>query len=533
MIMKEPVKYKVGIYCRLSKDDGSCDESLSVRNQKELLQNYAINQDWFIYDVYIDDGYTGTNFNRPGFQRMISDIEHDYVNLVLVKDLSRLGRNYILCGQYTEIYFPEKGVRFVAIHDGIDSKNTDQTIMPFKHVLNDMYCRDISLKMRSVLKQKISKGEYIGKHAPTGYMKNPKNKRQLVVDEATAPIVRRIFDLSLSGLGSHAIATILNKEHILTPEDHARFQKNKDADFISEKQWLAGSVRRILKNEIYTGKLMQGKTRKISYKSKKIIYLPREEFSVIENAHDPIISKDLFNKVQEILSGRKFLCEPINSISPIFSGLFYCGDCGHEMRMANNTSKGVYFICKRSSERGAQACSSHYISYKALAELVLEDLNRSITIFRTDEKQAIEKLKSAKQAKNQGYLENIKKEIKKSAERRSELELLMRCMYEDNLAGKLSDALLSVFIKNYTHEQQELDANLKVLHQQQSDYEQQHQDIQSFVDLISNYMQLNTLNRQLLEQLIERIEIYETGINGKREKIIKIIYKFIGVLSNC
>lgn len=272
--MREQQNYTAGIYCRLSSEDSAEHESMSIGNQKAMLSDYVKRQGWEVGDIYIDDGYSGTNFERPDFKRMIGDIENGKINMVVVKDLSRLGRNYIMCGQYTEIYFPEKGVRFIAVNDNVDTINNmgSMDITPFKHILNDMYAKGISTKIKSSLHMKAMRGEYLGALDPYGYVRDPKDKHKLLVNEETAPIVKRIFEMCAGGMGSRSIATTLNNEGVLSPAEYNRFKNHdpeKDGAFVRKRYWCQTYIRTMLQNEMFIGSMVQGRQYTPSYRTKK------------------------------------------------------------------------------------------------------------------------------------------------------------------------------------------------------------------------------------------------------------------------
>lgn len=297
--------YIAGLYLRLSKDDGA-GESSSISTQRNILLSYAKDNNFRIYDEYVDDGWSGTNFERPEFKRMIKDIESGHINLVLTKDLSRLGRDYITAGQYTEIYFPSKGVRYIAINDGYDSDSQYTDIVPFKNVLNEMYARDTSRKIRSAFISKMEQGSYIGNFAPYGYKKDESNKNHLVIDEEAAPIVSKIFKMAANGVRLVEIASYLNDNDILSPIMYrCRNNNHLNPDRHSQrKQWTASTVSKLLYNRVYLGEIAQRKTTKISFKSDMIIRNPKDDWIVVPNMHDPIIDQETFNLVQRIRRNR-------------------------------------------------------------------------------------------------------------------------------------------------------------------------------------------------------------------------------------
>ena len=339
--------YNVGLYIRLSReDDDKTYESESITNQKSLLLQYAKENNLRVYDIYIDDGFSGTNFDRPGFKRLIKDIENKKINMVITKDMSRLGRDYIGTGELVEKFFPEHNVRYIAVTDNIDTylDSTNNDIAPFKAIMNDFYAKDISKKIKSSLRAKMKDGKYVGGRAPFGYTKDKDNKNQLIVDSEQAIIVRRIFDMALDGLSYYKIADILTSEGIKTPASYYNFEwcGNYNPTF---NKWNAKTIYDILNNRIYTGDLVQGRRCKVNYKVKKIVKNSPDNYIVVENTHEAIIDKELFNEVGKRLPknvGRKEKKE-----NNLLDGLLYCGDCGHRISVQARRKRDnrVYTLC--------------------------------------------------------------------------------------------------------------------------------------------------------------------------------------------
>ena len=384
--MKEQIIFYVAMYLRLSRDDNakaeengiSKTESNSIGSQRELIRSFINEQeDMELYDIYVDDGFSGSNFDRPEFKRMMSDIEAGRVNCVIVKDLSRFGRDYIEAGRYLEKIFPALGVRFIAITDHYDSISADtgerQIVLPVKNFINDSYCRDISTKVKSQLAVKRKSGECLSPFAVYGYRKSLEDKNKLLVDDYAAEIVRRIFRWKIEGMAVAAIAKKLNELHILSPKEYKKSMGiNYRGGFTSGSGslWSSSSVKRILTNEVYLGHLLQGKTEKINYKIKKSIEKPKEEWVRVENTHEPIISDSDFEAVQNLLQTDGRVSPESKEISP-FMGLLFCGDCGEQMvrrRIRYKESDKVYYIC--STKNRGEGCSRHSMEENALKELV-------------------------------------------------------------------------------------------------------------------------------------------------------------------
>ena len=537
--MREQQNYRAAIYCRLSSEDGADHESMSIGNQRALLTEYVEKQGWEVVDTYIDDGFSGTNFDRPGFQRMIADIEKGRINLVITKDLSRLGRNYIMCGQYTEIYFPERHVRYIALNDGVDTLNqtSSMDITPFKHILNDMYAKDISTKIKSTLHTKARRGEYLGALDPYGYLRHPDDKHKLIINEETAPIVRRIFEMSAAGMGSRSICTVLNDEGILSPAEYTRFRKHdptKDGEFVRKRFWCQTYLRSILKNEMYVGCMVQGRQYTPSYRSNKREPVPKEDWIVVPDMHEPIVTRELFDEAQKKMQARKKVIKPLDE-PRLFSGLFYCEACGTAMRQhTTGNGKYTYFICGKHHAIGKLACSSHYINYDIFYQVIQEDIRRNAKLFSEDSEQAAKKLMELKCADEQKQAAKMKRDLTSAKKRLADLDVKLKRAYEDNMNGKLPDHIFSMFIADYDAERAGLRSSISDMEKALEKVRDAKSDIDRFAALIKKYTSFEELDRFMLNELIDRITIYETPGMGRnrigKEKTITIYYKFVGAI---
>ncbi len=535
--MREQQNYRAAIYCRLSSEDGADHESMSIGNQRALLTEYVQKQGWEVVDTYIDDGFSGTNFDRPGFQRMIADIEKGRINLVITKDLSRLGRNYIMCGQYTEIYFPERHVRYIALNDGVDTLNqtSSMDITPFKHILNDMYAKDISTKIKSTLHTKARRGEYLGALDPYGYLRHPDDKHKLIINEETAPVVRRIFEMR-AGIGARSIASTLNNEGILSPKEYTRFRKHnpeRDGEFERRHFWTRTYVHFMLQNEIYVGSMVQGRQYTPSYRSKKREPIPKEDWVVVPDMHEPIISRELFDEAQKRLIARKKTIKAKDEPA-LFAGLFYCEACGTSMKLGVSQQKYFYYMCGRSQAIGTVACSSHYINRDTLYQVVQEDIQRNARLFSEDTEKAAQKLMELKCADQQKQTATMKRDLASAKKRLADLDMKLKRTYEDNMSGKLPDHIFTMFIADYDTERATLKANIAEIEKALEKVRDTKADIDRFADLIRKYTSFEKLDRFMLHELIDRITIYETPGMGRcrkgKEKRITIYYKFVGAI---
>ncbi|MGN0395957.1 MAG: recombinase family protein [Coprococcus sp.] len=397
--------FLAAMYLRLSRDDRDIGditdrkgtvklESNSIGNQRELIRTFIQEQkDIELYDVYVDDGFSGSNFDRPEFKRMISDIEEGRVNLVIVKDLSRFGRDYIETGRYIQKIFPALGVRFIAVTDHYDSFKADSgesgIILPVRNFINDSYCRDISAKVKSQFEVKRKNGDCIAPFAPYGYMKDKNNRNKLVVDCYAAEVVRKIFAWKIEGMANSAIAEKLNELCILSPKEYKKsVGTNYKGGFAGKEkaQWSSTTVKRILTNEIYIGHMVQGKTEKINYKLKKIIEKPQKEWIKVEDTHEPIISENSFEIVRNLLCADS-RTSPISETYSLFSGILFCGDCGEQMirRVSSYKNKQkLYYIC--STKNRGDGCTRHSITEEKLKELVFKTVTKYANLFMEEKK---------------------------------------------------------------------------------------------------------------------------------------------------
>lgn len=381
--MKTNKHYIAGLYCRLSKDDEQREESVSIGTQRSILTDYCLQHGYSIYKVYIDDGYSGLNFNRPGFKELLEDVERGAVNMVITKDLSRLGRDYIMTGYYSEIFFQTKGVRYIALADDVDSLKGTNEIAPFKNILNEMYARDVSKKVKNAKRQRAKQGLFIGSQAPYGYMKDSNNKNQLIVDPEAAEVVSQIFSLALDGLGSVAIASELEKQKIPTPavykyqhgdQRFARYSSIQNEDYYS---WRSATISQILTNRVYTGELISLKTETQNCKTKQRSVVPEDHRIVIPNAHDAIISAAMFDQVQLIRSQHR--CPAKYQRENIFRGKLFCECCGHPLTISKKRIKdrdAAVYVCMYHYYRPDMCPETHQVYYETLYSYVIQQIRQ-------------------------------------------------------------------------------------------------------------------------------------------------------------
>ncbi len=523
--MKEHKQYSVGIYCRLSKDDVGSGESSSIISQKAMLEKYVRDNEWSVFDYYVDDGYSGTNFNRPEFQRMIDDVEAEKINMVVVKDLSRLGRNYILAGQYTEIYFPDRAVRFIALNDGIDTINSDNDIAPFKNILNEMYAKDISKKVRSAVRIKKQRGEFLSNYAPYGYMKDPHNKNRLVIEESGAEVVRRMFEMCLSGMGSAKIAKILTSEGVLSPSNQ-RAKLCNAAQRQKQNRWNSESVNIILKNRLYIGDMVQGVYECTRFNRTPSKRKPPEEWYITPNMHEPIIELETWQHVQISIGSRKRVtkCEELQ----LFAGFLKCEDCGHALSYSN--SQGIpQYTCGYYRRYGREACSSHYIRKDTLEQVVLDDIRLYARLAREDESSFAEQLNALSGSKEDKRIQLLSAELKTYQARHIELNNIIKRLYEDSVAERISSSRFQKMFAEYEAEQANLEKQIENNQNELETIRQNKQDSSAWLNIIKDYADIQELDRIVLSELIDKITVGESIENyGEKRVNITIYYRFIG-----
>lgn len=503
--------YSVGLYIRLSREDeNKTDVSESITNQKSLLLQYVKENNLRVYDIYIDDGYSGTTFDRPGFNRLINDIENKLVNMVITKDMSRLGRDYIKTGYYLEKYFPEHNIRYIAITDNIDTylNNSNNDIAPFKAIMNDYYAKDISKKIKSSLRAKQKEGKWVGSRCPYGYDKDINNKNHLVINEEQAGIVRYIFDLSLNGLTCFKIANKLTLENIKTPAQYYNFNWKNNYNMNMGK-WHPKTIKDILTNRLYTGDLVQNRRSKVNYKIKKVVYNKECDYIVVPNTHEAIIDKELFDRVQSLIPknvGRNEKRE-----NHLLDGLLYCGECNHRISVSprRKIDNRCYTVCNYYRTYLKQkVCTMHSNNYDILEDKILE-LLKEYCLKYMDKKSILNRVINTNNDKqnNLKYIKNLEKEI-------SNINDNLDSIYIDRLNKNISKEQFNrVKIKLET----ELNIKLDKIKELKKDKTQNNNiDRENY---IREVLELNNISRDIIINLIDRIEIFE-------DKQINLILKF-------
>jgi len=521
------------LYCRLSQDDGREGQSNSISNQKEYLMKYAKDNHFKNPQFYVDDGYTGTNFDRPDFNRMSADIDSGKVKTVIVKDLSRFGRNYIEVGSYSEIIYPEAGVRFIAIMDNVDTGSQDSNeFAAFTNLFNEWYPKSTSKKVKEVKKAKALAGEHLGA-PPYGYLKNPQDATRWLVDSDAAKVVKRIFSMSMNGKGPSAISEILWQEKVLTP---SAYKKSKGIGIgrVSENpfNWESSAVADIMDNVAYIGCTESFKSTRIGFKSKKRIPTSNDMRAIIEDAHNPIITRSVWEKVQMLRSNKR---RPNKSgKTSIFSGLLYCADCGAKMYFAAKSSGGYdHFRCSRykCNSHGKQ-CTGHYIREDAIYQLVLRQLQHFLSYLQQFEKIFVKQQLDESVTGKRMETERKKRHVEQIEKRVSETDRMFVKTYEDNASGKLSDERFQKLSDGYEAEQKQLKQEAEMLITDINEADSTVQNLSKLISVTKRYTHITKLTAEILNDFIDRIEVHQTvKENGKHTQQVDIYYTAVGIIN--
>lgn len=538
--MQSKNKNQIGItalYCRLSRDDGTESESNSIGNQKKLLSQKAKEMGLTDTKYYVDDGYTGTNFNHPGFQQLIDDIEIGLVSAVMVKDLSRLGRDYVSVGNYTDSYFPKHNIRFIAVNDAIDSDEGESEIAPFKNILNEMYARDISKKIRSSHRLRGSMGEPLSQ-PPYGYMKSAENKKKWIIDPEAATVVKSIFKMCLDGKGNETIARELQENKVLIPMAYWRskgLNRGGKKTQTNPYKWCKTTIQKILSQQEYCGDIINFKTYSKSFKNKRRIENSKENWAVFKDVNEPIIDRETFETVQKFISKTKRRApKKENGERSIFNGLIYCGDCHSKMRYHTSTSNKEihYFTCSDNKVDYRGKCPGrHYVRAEALEEVVKLELRRLVEMLEIDESyfaQLLLRKNNEEREKDKKFLES---ELQKAIARSNTVSQLYEKLYEDNVIGKVSDEWFVELSHKYEKERMDLKAKIADTRHKIEELKNTNSEYGKFISAIRRFMQMDNLTSPLLRELIDHIDIFETEGTGKnRTQRIVIYYRFIGYI---
>ena len=542
--MRTDIRRIAFAYLRLSNEEAAEGESSSIKNQRMIIQDYCERNEILLVRVFIDDGWSGGNFDRPAFQEMIALLEQGKANIVITKDLSRLGRDMREASYYAEQYFPEHGIRYLTVADNFDTEQ-ENVMAPFQFAMNEVYLRDGSRKVKEVLKAKREKGLYCA-CAPYGYVKDPRNKNRLVPDEETAPIIRRIFEAAANGDSSRKIAMELNRDGIMPPLKYKVLYKgnfSEDGAARASDLWNYTTVKRILKNPVYLGHTLLGKSRKVSVKSKKKLNVPKDQWAVTENTHEPIITQEVFDLAQFNLGKGTFDFRQYDHVRrSIFSGIAFCAQCGHALCSCGTVYKGErekywYLSCNRHRLDITDSCVGVRIKYSDILEVVRQDLNSLISL-SPEEKEAVAR-EAMRRAGDDNLIKVKQLQLQKAKARLSTIYKVIPKLYTDNAEGKIDDSRLERMLSELQRESAGLEKTIDSLSVIDSVNETQ-ESYRAFFELANKYTYIKELDRDTLVTFVRRIEVgpkvlpdgtqKATHRNQPFQQSVRIFYKFIGEL---
>ena len=537
--MAKQTENKVGIYLRLSQEDLREGDSVSIDNQRMILTIFVKEKGWTLVDTYADDGWTGTDFNRPEVQRLLDDAKSGRINIIVVKDLSRFGRNYIQVGQYIDYIFPLNNIRFIALNDGVDTADRNSTaleMMPIINLFNEWHASSTSKKIKAVVEANAKAGKYGCKQAAYGYIKGDDEKHTPIINPETAPVVLSIFKMRVQGISPRHIADKLNEDGILNPTDYHYSRIGKEPTIAMRHLWSGATVKNILQNRIYLGQLAQLRRTTVSHKNHKVVYKDESDWVIVENNHEPIITQELWDRVREVenlvSNGKPMKTGYVNPLC----GLMFCADCGFKMQVAT-TWRGIKktpdavpyrsYNCTSYRLFGKNACDSHYITERCIEKLIVDNIRLMARLVIDDEEAARKRFLAIK---NQGDAEktaNSRKNLAANQKRISELQGLIQSVYEDKYLSKITETSCGVLLGKYETE-------LKALQEEQAkltamlDTEKQNaEDVDKFIERVKKYADVQKLTREMCLELIEYITIDKHPSDRKAERVIHIYYKFL------
>ncbi|MDL2289538.1 recombinase family protein [Clostridia bacterium OttesenSCG-928-F22] len=529
--MLQPNNRTTALYCRLSRDDEQEGDSNSIQNQKAILGKYAKEHGFLNPEFYVDDGWSGTNFQRPDFQRMIAGVEVGKIGTVIVKDMSRVGRDYLQVGMYTEVMFPEKDVRFIAVNDGVDSEKGDNEFTPFRNIINEWYAKDTSKKIRAVFQAKMKNGERTTGNAPYGYLLKEK---KLIINPDTAPIVQQIFYWCMEGYGPTQIARMLNEQKVLMPRAYEYQTTGKlvcKSVLEAPYGWDAATVKGILSYKEYLGHTVLGKTKRKSYKDKRDISIPEDEQYFFPNTHEPIIDQETFDIVQRIRANKRRNCS--TGEKDKFAGLMVCADCGktmYNLRSKSQKKSQEAYVCGNYRHK-TRSCTAHYIRTMVIEELVLENLRQVIAFAAHQEDDFRQYVMEKGLAEKIVATRNKQQELDRMNRRVNELDTIIRKLYEDNVAGKITDERFIILSTGYEKEQQELKQQSGTLTRELELDNAKEINLDRFIAVARKYVHLEDLTAVTLREFISAIYVSESDNFDRPVQRISILYNFIGELN--
>jgi len=531
-VKKMAKDYKVGIYVRLSNEDSKAGESVSVENQKLMLMKHVKEMGWELAEIYQDDGFSGTNQNRPAFQRMIADVKQGFINTILIKDLSRLGRNYLEVGNLAEVFLPEHGCELISLNEKLDE------MMVFRNWFNEQHSRTTSKKVKAAKKICAEHGKYLGTYAPYGFKKDPENRHRFIIDDNTAPIVRRIFEMRAGGVSAREIMTRLNADGIIPPQEYYYQTKNRKNPRRTNGLWADSVVKAVLRNEAYIGNMVQGKVGTISYKNNKTVAKPKEEWLRAENTHEPIISRELWDRVQALLEKNQITRTHKDGGTHLFSSILYCADCGYKLRGQTERKdrpgggeyRRNYYTCGNYARSGKAACTIHSISESTLTELVTGHIRKQARLVEQNEDKIIETILAMQNCESTSYRAAYQSEAEAHRKQIDKLDLLIENLYNDKVTSVISEDMFKRFVAKYEQERIDRLQSVETLTNRIQAIKQNSDDnAETWAKLIKQYTQLETLDTETVLLLIDRIIVGESHLEGAvRVRDISIVYNYVG-----
>ena len=521
------------LYCRLSRDDELQGDSNSIVNQKSMLQKYADDNGLSNTCYFVDDGYSGTTFERPDWQRLMGLVDEGKVGTIIVKDMSRLGRDYLKVGMYTEMVFPNADVRFIAINNGVDSENgMENDMTPIINIFNEFYAKDTSRKIRAVFKAKGQSGKPLCTNPPYGYVKDPEDKTRWVVDEEAAEVVREAFRLCVQGYGVSQIAKELTKRHIMNPTAHARANGVNipdNRDYCGDYTWGNSTISHMLTRQEYLGHTVNFKTYRKSYKQKKILHNDPSEWQIFENTHPAIIDQETFDIVQRIRDGRRRFT-PMGEM-PILSGMLFCADCGaklYQVRHRGWTHEQEHFVCA-TYRKVKGGCTSHQIRNVVVEEALLTGIRNICSYAAAHEDEFVEMVTKKTQDELNKSLRDSKRELEQSQTRIRKLDDIIQRLYEDNIEGKISDERFMKMNASYEAEQHTLESRVSELKSLIASEKENSANVDAFLSIVRKYSDIQELTAEIIREFVEKIYVYNAErVNGKRVHKIRIVWNCIG-----
>lgn len=524
------------LYCRLSRDDDLQGESNSIVNQKSILKKYADDHGFPNTMYFVDDGYSGTNFNRPDWQRLLGLIDEGRIGIIIVKDMSRLGRDYLQVGMYTEMVFPNNDIRFIAINNGVDSENqVDNDMTPFINIFNEFYAKDTSKKVKAVFRAKGNSGKPLTTNPPYGYLKDPQDKNHWIADPEAAPIVKSIFKMCVDGMGPSQISKELMRRGVPTPSEHFQSLGIKTPAKQSECPgfWQQRTIADMLSRQEYLGHTINFRTRKKSFKCKKTVWSDPSEWAVFENTHEAIVDQETFDIVQRIRDARRRLT-PMGEM-PVLSGMLFCADCGaklYQVRARGWEHEQEYFNCA-SYRKGQGLCSSHQIHNVQVEEILLQRLKQITAFARTHETEFVELVTKQNEKELSRLMRDSNRELAQVRERISKLDVIVQRLYEDNIEGKISDERFARMSATYEAEQKQIETRASELEAAIAEAREHRLNVDSFLGMVRRYTEISELTAEIIRSFVEKIEVKKPekvpGTRTKKQTLV-IWWNYIGVV---